>query len=76
LGRKDQTGILGQIEQEVLLIAGDEDSWSPPQQHEQMAEKLKRSRLEIISGSGHMVSMEKPDEVSKILLQWFTGNEN
>ncbi len=76
LGRKDQTAILPRIEQEVLLIAGDEDSWSPPQQHQQMAGQLKRSRLEIISDAGHMVTMEKPEQVSQILLQWFTGNEN
>jgi pimeloyl-ACP methyl ester carboxylesterase len=76
LGRKDQTGILAQIEQEVLLIAGDGDSWSPPQQHQQMAEQLKRYRLEIVPDAGHMVTMEKPEEVSKVLLQWFTGKEN
>jgi pimeloyl-ACP methyl ester carboxylesterase len=76
LGRKDQTGILAQIEQEVLLVAGDGDSWSPPQQHQQMAEQLKRYRLEIVPDAGHMVTMEKPEEVSKVLLQWFTGKEN
>jgi len=73
LGRKDQTGILAGIEQEVLLIAGDEDSWSPPQQHQQMAGQLKRCHLEIITDAGHMVTMEKPEAVSKVLLQWFTG---
>jgi len=72
LGRKDQTPILSNIRQEVLLVVGDADGWAPPEQHEFMAEKLSRSHLEIVTGAGHMVTMEKPEEVSKILLEWIT----
>lgn len=76
LERKDQTKYLPHISQEVLLIAGEADSHSPPQQHQLMAEQLKKSRLEIVSDAGHMVTMEKPEEVSTILLNWFIKNEN
>jgi len=57
----------------VLLVAGEADGHSPPAQHEQMAALLPDSRLEVIAGAGHMVTMEKPDEVSEVLLSWFTG---
>jgi len=75
LKRKDQTDNLARIEQKVLLIIGEADSHSPPQQHQAMAEKLESSHLEIIANAGHMVTMEKPEEVSTILLEWFTNKE-
>ena len=70
LERKDQTSTLSHISQEVLLVAGVADSHSPPAQHQLMAEQLGKSRLEIIPDAGHMVTMEKPEEVSTILLDW------
>jgi pimeloyl-ACP methyl ester carboxylesterase len=73
LNRKDQTASLPGIGQHVLLVAGEADGHSPPAQHEQMAALLPDSRLEVIAGAGHMVTMEKPDEVSEVLLSWFTG---
>ena len=75
LHREDRTGLLATIDQEVLLVAGEADSHSPPAQHENMAKLLPKSHLEIVAGAGHMVTMEKPDEVSTILLEWFTDNE-
>jgi pimeloyl-ACP methyl ester carboxylesterase len=76
LERKDQTKYLPYINQEVLLIAGEADSHSPPEQHQLMAGKFKKSRLEIVPDAGHMVTMEKPEEVSTILLDWFIKDEN
>lgn len=72
LHREDRTGILGHIAQEVLLVAGEADGHSPPAQHEAMAALIPRSHLEVIRDAGHMVTMEKPEEVSKILLDWMT----
>ncbi len=72
LNRKDQTPGLSRISHEVLLLAGENDNWSPPQQHEFMAERLASSHLEIVPDAGHMVTMEKPEEVSRILLDWFS----
>lgn len=72
LNRKDQTPYLSRISHKVLLLAGENDNWSPPQQHEFMAERLASSQLEIVPNAGHMVIMEKPEEVSRILLDWFS----
>lgn len=70
LERKDQTSTLSHISHEVLLVAGAADSHSPPAQHQLMAAQLNKSRLEVIPDAGHMVTMEKPEEVSTILLDW------
>lgn len=74
--RKDQTPGLARISQEVLLVAGEADSHSPPMQHQSMAKLLQRSQVEIVAGAGHMVTMEKPAEVSRILTQWITADED
>ncbi len=75
LERKDQSAGLSRIEHDVFLIAGEEDGWSPPSQHREIAAQLKHSQLEIVAGAGHMVTMEKPREVNTLLTQWFTANE-
>lgn len=75
LNRKDQTNNLKLIEQKVLLVVGEADVHSSPLQHQNMAEQLASSHLEIVANAGHMVTMEKPEEVSTILLQWFKNNE-
>lgn len=75
LHREDRTGMLASIEQETLLVAGEADGHSPPAQHEYMAGLIPRSRLEVVRDAGHMVTMEKPEEVSRILLDWFTNDE-
>lgn len=74
LGRNDRSASLAQIKQHVLLVCGDEDGWSPVAQHEAMQSRLKNSELKVIQNSGHMVTMEKPEELSQILLKWFTSD--
>lgn len=70
LAREDQFLYLPEIEHEVLLICGDQDVWSPVKQHEEMLGLLKHGKLEVIENSGHMVSIEQPEQVNRILLHW------
>lgn len=72
LKRDDQSLYLPHIEKHVLLICGDEDSWSPVSQHEEMLAQLKNAELKIVQNSGHMITMEQPEQVNSILLEWFT----
>jgi pimeloyl-ACP methyl ester carboxylesterase len=37
-----------------------------------MAASIKDSQLAIIANCGHMSTMEKPDEVSRLLHHWLT----
>lgn len=70
LQRDDQSLYLSKIEKHVLLICGDEDSWSPVSQHEEILQQLKNAELKIVRNSGHMITMEQPEQVNDILLEW------
>lgn len=70
VNRPDVEDVLVQINCKTLVMTGSDDLWSPPSQHEIIASKIKGSELKIISGSGHMSCMEKPNETSKVLLDW------
>ena len=70
LGRSDQSRYLPEIENEVLLVCGAQDEWSPVEQHQEMLALLKHAKLEVIENSGHMSTMEQPEEVNRILLEW------
>ncbi|HEY6339996.1 MAG TPA: alpha/beta hydrolase [Bryobacteraceae bacterium] len=70
LNRSDAAPLLSQIRVPTLILCGREDSWSPPQPHEEMAARIPASRLVVIEKSGHMVTMEQPDEVSRAMREW------
>ncbi|WP_175107707.1 alpha/beta fold hydrolase [Pararobbsia alpina] len=70
LNRPDATSLLRSIKCPLLLACGREDHWSPLACHEEMRDLVKGSRLEIIEGSGHMTTMERPEAVSSILREW------
>jgi pimeloyl-ACP methyl ester carboxylesterase len=73
LQRPDATMLPRTIACPTLLLCGREDEWSPPEQHAAMAAEIRNSDLVIIEHAGHMVTMEKPKEVSRALLRWLTG---
>lgn len=74
LTRADQSRYLSAIRHKVLLMCGNEDTWSPLSQHEEICRQLRRGRLCGIPDAGHMVMMEQPEAVSARLLKWFTKN--
>jgi pimeloyl-ACP methyl ester carboxylesterase len=70
LNRPDAGPLLSQIRVPTLILCGREDSWSPPETHEEMAGRISSSRLVVIEKSGHMVTMERPEEVSRAMREW------
>lgn len=75
LTREDQSRYLPLIKHQVLILCGEQDSWSSVEQHEDMLHDLKRAELVVIPDAGHMVTMEQPRAVSRILLDWFEFDE-
>jgi pimeloyl-ACP methyl ester carboxylesterase len=73
LTRADQSAYLPAIKHKVLLLCGAEDAWSPLAQHQKIQQQLATSELHSIADAGHMVTMERPEAVSRVLVDWFTA---
>jgi pimeloyl-ACP methyl ester carboxylesterase len=51
----------------ALVICGADDLMTPPKYARYLHQKIKGSQLALISGAGHMVMLEKPDEVNRAI---------
>lgn len=56
----------------VLVITGSEDSMMPPDNSKLLAEGITGSELCMVEGAGHSFFFEKPDEVNRILIDFFS----
>jgi len=70
LGRADGFAQLKAIRCPAAFIVGDQDVWSPPEQHRQMQALVPGSTLTVIADCGHMAPAERPEAVTEALLQW------
>jgi pimeloyl-ACP methyl ester carboxylesterase len=70
LSRPDATALLSEIRCPTLVLCGQQDGWSPPERHRQMATLIAGSKLRLIDDCGHMSTMEKPAEVLSHLQAW------
>jgi pimeloyl-ACP methyl ester carboxylesterase len=53
----------------TLIIWGAEDRLIPASYATDLAGRISGSRVELVSGAGHMVTVERPDEVARLLEQ-------
>lgn len=61
---------LGDVRVPALVIAGAEDAATPLMDARRLADRLPRARLEAVEGAGHVVTLERPGEVSRLLLDF------
>jgi pimeloyl-ACP methyl ester carboxylesterase len=54
----------------VLVMCGDEDQLTPPECSREIAALIPQAELRIVERCGHMLTMERPDEVNAELLGW------
>lgn len=72
LSRPDRSTLPAQIECPLLAVTGSEDAWAPPAQHEAIASTARDGRVEIVPGAGHMLPVESPETVTRILTEFLT----
>jgi pimeloyl-ACP methyl ester carboxylesterase len=60
---------LQEIAMPVLAVAGDRDRSGSVETAQRLASSVQRGRLHIISGAGHMLSLERPDDVARLVLE-------
>jgi pimeloyl-ACP methyl ester carboxylesterase len=70
LSRPDARPLLGQIRCPTLVLTGEDDHWSPPARHEEIAAAIPGAELVIIPKSGHMTTLERPREVTAAMRAW------
>jgi len=58
---------VGEIQQPTLIICGEDDQMTPVRFSQYLAENIHGSRLAVIPGAGHMVMLEKPEIVAKLV---------
>jgi pimeloyl-ACP methyl ester carboxylesterase len=73
LDRRDAEPLLAGIKCPTIVLCGRQDTWSPVEVHEQMAAKIRNSRLAVIEDCGHMSTMERPGEVTAAMQEWLTS---
>ena len=74
--RPDARPVLATIKCPTMVICGEEDEWSTPEQHREMADDIAGSRLEIIKGAGHFVSVEQPAAFTKLMREFMAMGAN
>ena len=54
----------------TIIICGSADRMTPPNRAEYLHEQIASSQLHILDGAGHMVMIERPDEVAGLLSEF------
>lgn len=70
LHRPDAGPLLPRVACPALLLTGADDAWSPPAQHQAMADAMPAARLVVVPQCGHMSPMEDPSSVRAALQEW------
>lgn len=70
MGRADSRPMLAELKMETLIVVGDSDQLTPPAAAKEMAELIAGSQLEVLPNCGHMSTLERPDRVTKLLVEW------
>jgi len=70
MGRADSRALLGELKMKTLIVVGDSDQLTPPAAAKEMHELVAGSKLDIIPNCGHMSTLERPDRVTKLLVEW------
>jgi pimeloyl-ACP methyl ester carboxylesterase len=70
IGRPDSRPALASIKCPALIVCGREDLITPPEIAEEMAVGIEHAELKIIEQCGHLSTLDRPEEVSKLLEDW------
>jgi pimeloyl-ACP methyl ester carboxylesterase len=70
MGRSDSRPSLGRIRCPTLVLVGDGDELTPPDRAAEIAGGIPGAQLVTIEKSGHVSTLERPEEVTRALLEW------
>lgn len=64
---------LAEVNAPSLVIVGEEDASLPPPKSKEIADALPDAEMVVIPQAGHLAALEKPDEVTKVMLGFLDG---
>ena len=67
--RSPVTGELANIKVPILVVAGDEDHTYPPDHSQRIADGIAGAKYELMTQTGHVHAVERPDAVNDLLRQ-------
>ena len=70
LNRPDSTGDLAGINCPVLIIVGDSDILTPPEEARAMQGAIPDAQLKVIADCGHLSTIEQPEAVTALFRSW------
>jgi pimeloyl-ACP methyl ester carboxylesterase len=71
VNRPNALPLLAEIETPAILVAGEEDAWSTPQQHADMESKMVKAQTKlVVLNTGHFVQYEAPQLFTESVLGW------
>ncbi len=73
--RADSTPALAQVRVPTLVVCGEEDLLTPPEDARRLARGIAGSRLEVLPGAGHLPSLEAPEAFTRALKSFLDGME-
>jgi pimeloyl-ACP methyl ester carboxylesterase len=73
MARADMRPLLPTIACPTLVVVGQSDLLTPPEHAQEMAALIPDSRLETFPKCGHLLTWERPQRVSALLIDWLAG---
>jgi pimeloyl-ACP methyl ester carboxylesterase len=76
IARPDATPVLQQLQLPTLVLCGALDAWSPPSQHQALADLMPaHPHVVSIPNCGHMAMQEQPEAVVQAMQHWLAQPE-
>jgi 3-oxoadipate enol-lactonase len=72
LGDWEPGDALAQIRAPVLVVAGSEDTPTPPEHAEAIRDRIPGAHLSVLEGAGHMANVEQPAAFGRLLIEHLT----
>ncbi|MGA9596049.1 MAG: alpha/beta fold hydrolase [Acidimicrobiia bacterium] len=69
--RPDRTSTLGSVAVPAMVMVGDQDAVTPPEQAAEMAAAIPGATLVTIADAGHLTPVEQPQAVSTALAEFY-----
>jgi len=73
MARPDSAATLGTIDVPTLVLVGDEDTLTPTAEARAMHQLIRGSRLEVLTGAGHVANLEQPSAFNHVVSEFVEG---